>query len=230
MSHEYTGAPTFSGAMHKFNKEVSRAGQKLSSDDTFRGFMDKAQGAMAFEPLKKAVVKATSLEHGPPKEKHVQFLMHEMREASIREMFEELFLRLHNKDATIVLKSIMVFHRLLGGSPPSYKLFDRIYASRGEFRLSRFLDETTHESMQVLPRPPAETSTPLKLQRYRATVETRCTISVASEYPLGFKGACDKRSHPSRAACLPPAALLLAVLFLHFRPWPTLVPGSALPG
>jgi len=154
MSHEYTGAPTFSGAMHKLNKEVTRAGQKLSSDDTFRGFMDKAQGAMAFEPMKKAVVKATSLEHGPPKEKHVQYLLHEMREASIREMFEELFLRLHNKDATIVLKAIMVFHRLLGGSPPSYKLFDRIYASRGEFRLARFLDETTHESMQVLPRPP----------------------------------------------------------------------------
>ncbi|KAJ1476382.1 ANTH domain-containing protein, partial [Baffinella frigidus] len=149
MSHEYTGAPTFSGAMHKLNKEVTRAGQKLSSDDTFRGFMDKAQGAMAFEPLKKAVVKATSLEHGPPKEKHVQFLMHEMRDANIRDIFEEVFLRLHNKDATIVLKSIMVFHRLLGGAPPSYKLFDRIYASRGEFRLSRFLDETTHESMQA---------------------------------------------------------------------------------
>jgi hypothetical protein len=174
-SHEYTGQPTFSGALHKVNKEVTRAGQKLRSDDTIRGFLDKAHGAVAFDPIKKAVVKATSLEHGPPKEKHVQFLMHEMRDGNVKEIFNELFNRLHNKDATTVLKSLMVFHRLFNGCPTNYKLLERVYVSRGEFRLSRFLDEDTHESMQV-PRPSPEPNRPFMgvPQRVAAGGAWRC--------------------------------------------------------
>ena len=90
---------------------------KVSSDDTFRTFMDKAQGALAFDEYKKAVVKASSLEHGaiprevqsagascsqaalnrgpfcagPPKEKHVQMLLAAIQDGSNpKEIFYEI--------------------------------------------------------------------------------------------------------------------------------------------
>ena len=52
------------------------------------------QGAMAFDEVKKAVVKATSLEHGPPKEKHVQFMLQALKDGhgtSAREILLEVW-------------------------------------------------------------------------------------------------------------------------------------------
>ena len=48
---------------------------------------------MAFDEGKKAVVKATSLEHGPPKEKHVQFMLQALKDGhgtSAREILLEV--------------------------------------------------------------------------------------------------------------------------------------------
>ena len=50
---------------------------------------------MAFDEVKKAVVKATSLEHGPPKEKHVQFMLQALKDGhgtSAREILLEVLL------------------------------------------------------------------------------------------------------------------------------------------
>ena len=48
---------------------------------------------MAFDEVKKAVVKATSLEHGPPKEKHVQYMLQAIKDghgSSAREILLEV--------------------------------------------------------------------------------------------------------------------------------------------
>ena len=58
---------------------------------------------MAFDAVKKAVVKATSREAGPPKEKHVQFLLNATSDSSIsiQEILNDLYARLRIKDATV---------------------------------------------------------------------------------------------------------------------------------
>uniref|UniRef100_A0A7S0HDG1 ENTH domain-containing protein n=1 Tax=Hanusia phi TaxID=3032 RepID=A0A7S0HDG1_9CRYP len=149
MDHHYTGTKTVSGALHKVNKEFKKVSKSLTSDDTFRSFMDKTTSALTFDGVKKAVLKATSFEHGPPKEKHVQTLIQECQYNNSPELLQELAGRLHNKDATVVLKALMVFHRLLSDSPRSANMYKACYALRNEFNVRRFLDESTHESMQA---------------------------------------------------------------------------------
>lgn len=82
---------SFTGAVHKTDKvssfsrkflgtvemkeqsqEFRRAGQAVASDDTLRKARDKISFGITLDPLKKATVKATSLEICAPKEKHVQ--------------------------------------------------------------------------------------------------------------------------------------------------------------
>eukprot|EP00961_Rhodomonas_salina_P146319 1969516-Rhodomonas_salina.1 len=102
MDHRYEGKATFAGALHKMNKELTKAAKTLTSEETINGFTDKAQGAFAFDTVKKTVVKATSHEHGPPKEKHVQTLLSMAREKqNMQAVFQELFVRLRGKDATV---------------------------------------------------------------------------------------------------------------------------------
>jgi len=149
MEHQYSGAPTFSGALHKMKKEVTKAGKMVSSDDTFRNIVDKAQGALAFDAIKKAVIKATSLEHGPPKEKHLQTLLTAVGEGLAKETFYEIVQRLHSKDATTVLKSLMVFHRLLRETPSRDKLYGKCHVYMSDLRLPKFMDSSTAESMQA---------------------------------------------------------------------------------
>jgi hypothetical protein len=90
--------------LHKINKELTKATKTIASDDTFRAVVDKTQGAMAFDAVKKAVVKATSREAGPPKEKHVQFLLNATSDPSIniQEILNDLYARLRIKDATVL--------------------------------------------------------------------------------------------------------------------------------
>jgi hypothetical protein len=96
--------PSFSGAMHKISKEVTNVSKKLASDDTFRHIKDKAQAAITMDNLSKAAIKATSHEHGPPKEKHVQTLLAAVRDSSTNhnDLFNHLYQRLHDKDATVL--------------------------------------------------------------------------------------------------------------------------------
>jgi hypothetical protein len=99
----YKREPSFTGAMHKISKEVTNVSKKLASDDTFRHIRDKAQAAITMDNLAKAAIKATSHEHGPPKEKHVQTLLAAVKDASTNhnELFNHLYQRLHDKDATV---------------------------------------------------------------------------------------------------------------------------------
>eukprot|EP00281_Chroomonas_sp_CCMP1168_P031009 CAMPEP_0206254938 /NCGR_PEP_ID=MMETSP0047_2-20121206/23965_1 /ASSEMBLY_ACC=CAM_ASM_000192 /TAXON_ID=195065 /ORGANISM="Chroomonas mesostigmatica_cf, Strain CCMP1168" /LENGTH=432 /DNA_ID=CAMNT_0053681273 /DNA_START=26 /DNA_END=1320 /DNA_ORIENTATION=- len=144
--------PTFSGAMHKLSKEVTNVSKKLASDDTYRTVKDKAQAAMAQDTVGKAVIKATSHEHGPPKEKHVQTLLSAVKDptTNMPELLAGLFQRIHDKDATVVLKGLMVFHRLFRDSPPSARIYSKVLPNINEFRIgSKFLDDSSHESMQA---------------------------------------------------------------------------------
>lgn len=150
MDHRYEGKATFAGALHKMNKELTKAAKTLTSEETINGFTDKAQGAFAFDTVKKTVVKATSHEHGPPKEKHVQTLLSMAREKqNMQAVFQELFVRLRGKDATVALKTIMVFHRLLKEAPTSAGLYKMMLSNIHEFRLPNFLDDSTHESISA---------------------------------------------------------------------------------
>jgi len=137
--------------MHKASKELTNAGKKLASDDTFRFIKDKAQAALEFDNLGKACVKASSRDHGPPKEKHVQTLLEACHHgtSSIQEILTHLFARLHEKDATVVLKALMVLHRLLRDTSSSAKVFQCVVPHMGELRVSRFMDDSSHESMQA---------------------------------------------------------------------------------
>jgi hypothetical protein len=92
-------------ALHKLNKELTKATKTLSSDETFRHVVDKTHGAMTFDAVKKAVVKATSREPGPPKEKHVQYLLHATTDHSIniQDLINDLIARLRVKDATVLM-------------------------------------------------------------------------------------------------------------------------------
>jgi hypothetical protein len=90
-------------ALHKLNKELTKATKTIASDETFRAVVDKTQGVMAFDAVKKAVVKATSREAGPPKEKHVQFLLHATSDPTIniQDILNDMYARLRLKDATV---------------------------------------------------------------------------------------------------------------------------------
>eukprot|EP00960_Hanusia_phi_P059123 764079-Hanusia_phi.AAC.10 len=104
MDHHYTGTKTVSGALHKVNKEFKKVSKSLTSDDTFRSFMDKTTSALTFDGVKKAVLKATSFEHGPPKEKHVQTLIQECQYNNSPELLQEV------KSACINFVSILTHH------------------------------------------------------------------------------------------------------------------------
>lgn len=111
MSYDTHGRrePTFSGAMHKLSKEATNISKKLASDDTYRLVKDKAQAAIASDTLGKAVIKATSHEDGPPKEKHVQTLLAMAKDPTTitQELLSSLFQRLHDKDATVIVGMLL---------------------------------------------------------------------------------------------------------------------------
>lgn len=50
----------------------------------------------------------------------------------------------------VVLKTIMVLHRLLRDSPPSAKVFHRLIPHANEFQMARFMDDSSHESKHYL--------------------------------------------------------------------------------
>ena len=49
----------------------------------------------------------------------------------------------------IVLKTLMVFHRFMRDCPASTKIYQRLFPNLHEFRIPRFLDDTSSEGMQA---------------------------------------------------------------------------------
>ncbi len=49
----------------------------------------------------------------------------------------------------IVLKTLMVFHRFMRDCPTSTRIYQRLFPSLHEFRIPRFLDDSSNEGMQA---------------------------------------------------------------------------------
>ena len=107
----------WTGAVHKVDKELGNTMKDVKSSDTARYLADKvtfANPLVFFDDLKKACVKACSLDVTPPKEKHVEFIIQSLsRTADAQKAIECVTEVLESsKDVVRVLKALTVLHRV----------------------------------------------------------------------------------------------------------------------
>ena len=144
----------WTGAVHKVDKELGNTMKDVKSSDTARYIADKvtfANPLVFFDDLKKACVKACSLDVTPPKEKHVEFILQSLvRTADAQKAIECVTEVLEtSKDAVRVLKALTVLHRICRDAAEDCEILRMMQPHVNRLHLSKFTDDKNSESLDM---------------------------------------------------------------------------------
>jgi len=144
----------WTGAVHKVDKELGNTMKDVKSSDTARYIADKvtfANPLVFFDDLKKACVKACSLDVTPPKEKHVEFILQSLaRTADAQKAIECVTEVLEtSKDAVRVLKALTVLHRICRDAPEDCEILRLMQPHVNKLHLSKFTDDKNSECLDM---------------------------------------------------------------------------------
>jgi hypothetical protein len=144
----------WTGAVHKVDKELGNTMKDVKSSDTARYIADKvtfANPLVFFDDLKKACVKACSLDVTPPKEKHVEFILQSLvRTADAQKAIECVTEVLEtSKDAVRVLKALTVLHRICRDAAEDCEILRLMQPHVNRLHLSKFTDDKNSESLDM---------------------------------------------------------------------------------
>jgi hypothetical protein len=144
----------WTGAVHKVDKELGNTMKDVKSSDTARYIADKvtfANPLVFFDDLKKACVKACSLDITPPKEKHVEFILQSLvRTADAQKAIECVTEVLEtSKDAVRVLKALTVLHRICRDAPEDSEILRLMQPHVNRLHLSKFTDDKNSECLDM---------------------------------------------------------------------------------
>jgi hypothetical protein len=144
----------WTGAVHKVDKELGNTLKDVKSSDTARYIADKvtfANPLVFFDDLKKACVKACSLDVTPPKEKHVEFIIQSLvRTADAQKAIECVTEVLEtSKDAVRVLKALTVLHRICRDAAEDCEVLRLMQPHVNRLHLSKFTDDKNSECLDM---------------------------------------------------------------------------------
>ncbi len=144
----------WTGAVHKVDKELGNTMKDVKSSDTARYLADKvtfANPLVFFDDLKKACVKACSLDVTPPKEKHVEFIIQSLsRTADAQKAIECVTEVLESsKDAVRVLKALTVLHRVCRDATEDSEILRLMQPHVNRLHLSKFTDDKNSECLDM---------------------------------------------------------------------------------
>ena len=126
----------------------------VKSSDTARYIADKvtfANPLVFFDDLKKACVKACSLDVTTPKEKHVEFILQSLARTADAQKAIECGTEVleTSKDAVRVLKALTVLHRICQGAAEDCDVLRLMQPHVSRLHLSKFTDDKNSESLDM---------------------------------------------------------------------------------